>query len=262
MSEQQSVWGRHAAKRQRPIDDLGKNSFERHRDALSARGAAAVAEREKHEQARQVQRTNYEATHQLTTGNLVMDGALTSAHAAYVEDRAARKNQPATEVRPETSARALQACIEFWQRNSESGKTFHESEFNYASLTRCFVARVFGRGLPATPEEVSEAYSECLEKNCLELPRRIDGNGATIRRRGEPSPLPPTLYPQYVWPAQEQAARDAEFTTALAQMMGTDANRKREDSNNRQKSLSELQAEVRAGYRDKLPLDVRGSGVV
>jgi hypothetical protein len=153
--------------------------------------------------------------------------------------------------------------IEFWQRNADSAVNFFESEFNYTSLTNCFVTRVFGRHQPPTPETVSDSFFECREGNHLELPRVVDASGGVVRRRGEPQPIPPTLYPKFVWPQEQAVAREAELQEAFTIMLGTNARRKAEDAANRKVPLAEMQKQVRAGYKpDALPADVIGSRVL
>jgi len=157
-----------------------------------------------------------------------------------------RKPKDAAVATPVISWRSLQALVEFWQRHADAAVNFYESEFNYSSLTNCLVTLVFGRGRPAVVETVAEAYQECLASNHFELPRVVDGSGATIRKRGEPTPLPPTLYPAYVWPAEVAAAEAAAVQQQVDEWL---AGKKKAQKRN----FDDLAKEVRAGYKPPPP---------
>jgi hypothetical protein len=165
--------------------------------------------------------------------------------AASDADREQRRNATAT-TPVTTSWRSLQALIEFWQRHADNAVNFYESEFNYTSLINCLTTMIFGKQRPAIVETVGEAYSECIVGNHLELPRRTDGNGATIRKRGESTPLPPTLYPAYVWPAEAEAARTEELNRQAAEWL---SGKKAAEA----RPFSALQAEVRSGFKAPRP---------
>jgi hypothetical protein len=260
-AEQASPWKKHEA--QRTITDITKNPFERNRDRVAARNTAAAASAANTKKIADESQRHFNQTHQTTNTGALMDRSLADAKAAYDADRLARRNQAPAEVHGVTSMRTIQACIEFWEDHADNAVNFYRSEFNYASLINCFVTRVFGRHHPPTVEEVAEAYAECITGNHLELQRLVDGNGATVRKRGTPQPIPPTLFPAYVWPAQEAAARQEEFQEALAVMLGTSASRKAEDAANRKTPLAEQQKQVRSNYMpDAVPKDVIGSGVL
>jgi catechol 2,3-dioxygenase-like lactoylglutathione lyase family enzyme len=248
---------------QEPITDLTKNAFERNRDAIAARNAAAAATAVDTKRIKDDAQNHFDVTHRRGPTGTVMDPALAAASKNYHADQLARRKQATSEVRGVTSLLALRAMIEFWQRNADSAVNFYESEFNYTSLTNCFVTRVFGRHQAPTPETVSHSYFECLEGNHLELPRAVDANGGIVRRRGQAQPIPPTLYPRFAWPQEEAAARDAEVHEALAVMLGTSARRKAEEAAARKTPLAEQQKQVRANYKpDAVPRDVIGSGVL
>lgn len=265
MSERRKGWGRGPeAEHKQPIEDININPFERDRARVAARHAAAAATAVDTKRIKQDEQRHFDATHRQTPSHsAVMDPSLAAASKNYHADRLARRNQATSEVRGVTSMLALRAMIEFWQRNADSAINFFESEFNYTSLTNCFVTRVFGRHQPPTPETVSDSFFECREGNHLELPRVVDANGGIVRRRGEPQPIPPTLYPKFVWPQEEAAAREAELQEAFTIMLGTNARRKAEDAANRKVPLAEMQKQVRAGYKpDALPADLIGSKVL
>jgi hypothetical protein len=250
-----------------PVTDLAGNAFARDRAKRTAQHAAAASTAADTQTIKEEAQRHFNQTHKTSRTGALMDPSLADASDKYHADRLARGkgSQGTTEVHGVTSLLALRAMIEFWQRNADSAVNFYESEFNYTSLTNCFVARVFGRHQPPTPETVSDSYFECLEGNCLELPRFVDGNGATIRKRGDwrPQPIPPTLFPAHIWPQEEAAARQEEFQEALAVMLGTSGARNAEDAANRRTPLAEQQKQVRANYKaDALPRDVIGSGVL
>jgi hypothetical protein len=249
---------------QKPVTDLTKNAFERNRDRVSAQHAAAAASAADSEKIKDDAQRHFDATHRRTMTGAVMDPSLAAASDKYHADRQARRNHGTTEAHGLTSMRTIQACIEFWEDHADNGVNFYRSEFNYASLVNCFVTRVFGRHRPPTVEEVAEAYAECITGNHLELQRLVDGNGATIRKRGfQSQPIPPTLFPKFVWPSEEAAARDAELRRALDIMLNRDPARKAEDAANRKTPLAEQQKQVRANYKpNALPRDVIGSGVL
>jgi hypothetical protein len=258
--ENASAWKRHETKK--AITDINKNPFERNRDNIAARNAAATASAADTKKIKEGAQKHFDATHRVSRTGRLMDPALAAASDKYHADWLARQNQPTTDVRV-TSMLSLRAIIEFWQRKADSAVHFFESVFNYTSLVNCLTTRIFGRGRPAIPEEVSEAYFECLEGNHLELPRVVDANGATIRKRGQAQPIPPTLFPKFVWPQEEAAARDAELREAFAVMMGTSARRKAEEAAARKTPLAEQQKQVRSSYKpDAVPRDVIGSGVL
>jgi hypothetical protein len=266
MSERRIGWGRgpDGAEHKQPIEDVNTNPFERDRARVAARHAAAAATAVDTKRIKQDEQRHFAARHRQTPSkSAVMDPTLADAYDKHHADRQARRNLSATEVHGVTSLLALRAMIEFWQRNADSAVNFFESEFNYTSLTNCFVTRVFGRHQAPTPETVSDSFFECREGNHLELPRVVDANGGIVRRRGEPQPIPPTLYPKFIWPQEEAAARDAELQEAFAVMTGTSTRRKAEDATNKAKPLAELQKEVRSQFKpDALPADVIGSRVL
>jgi hypothetical protein len=264
MSERKNAWGRGPdAEPERSVADVTKNAFERNRDRIAAQHATAAASAADTKKIKDEAQRHFDATHKRTTTGAVMDQNLADAEAAYTADRQARRNQSTTEVHGVTTMRSLQANIQFWEDNADNAANFFRSEFNYVSLVNCYVTRVFGRHRPPTVEEVAEAYAECIAGNHLELPRRVDGNGATIRKRGERTQLPPTLYPAFCWPQEEIAARDAELRRALDTMLNRDPARQAEDATNRNRPLSELQREVRSQFKpNAVPRDVIGSGVL
>jgi hypothetical protein len=259
--DRQNAFQRREAKK--PITDINKNAFERDRDRVAAQHAAAAASAADTKKIKEDAQEHFDATHRRGPTGRPMDPTLAAASEKYHAERLARGNAPA-EVRGVTTMHALQACIEFWQRNADGALNFFESEFNYTSLTNCFVTRVFGRHQPPTPETVSDSYFECLEGNYLELPRIVDGNGATIRKRGfQSQPIPPTLFPRFIFPQEEAAAREVELRHAVDIMLNRDPARKAEDAANRKTPLAEQQKLVRANYRpDAVPRDVIGSGVL
>jgi hypothetical protein len=263
--EKASPWKKR--EQERPVTDIAANPFERERAKIAARNAASASTAADTQTIRDEAQRHFNQTHKTSRTGALMDPSLADASEKYHADRLARRkgSQGTAEVHGVTSLLALRAMIEFWQRNADSAVNFYESEFNYTSLTNCFVTRVFGWHHPPTPETVSDSYFECLEGNNLELPRFVDGNGATIRKRGDwkPQPIPPTLFPAYIWPQEEATARQKEFQEALAVMLGTGAARKAEDAANRRTPLAEQQKQVRANYKpDALPRDVIGSGVL
>ena len=257
--ENANVWKKHETKK--PVTDITANPFERNLANIAARNAAAAASAADAQRVKDRTEKHFDATHRVSRTGALMDPTLAAADEKYHAELLAR-GKGTTEVRGVTSLLALRAMIEFWQRNADSALNFFESEFNYTSLTNCFVTRVFGRHQPPTPETVSDSYFECLEGNHLELPRVVDANGATIRKRGFRSqPIPPTLFPRFIWPQEEAAARDAELRESLAVMLGTSARRKAEEATARKTPLAEQQKQVRANYKpDAVPRDVIGSG--
>jgi hypothetical protein len=246
-NERKNAWGRGPeAERERPITDINKNPFGAARDKIVERNAAAAVAAADTKKIKDEAQKHFNATHQTTMNGTMMDQPLVEANKAYIADRAARKNQGPAAPAPVTSWRSLQALVEYWQRNADNALNFYESEFNYASLTNCLVTLIFGRQRPAIVETVAEAYSECIVGNHLEPPRRTDGNGATIRKRGEPTSLPPTLYPAYIWPAQVEAATQADLKRQMDEWL---AGKKLAQA----RPLSELRAEVQSGFRAPRP---------
>ncbi len=244
--EKKNSWGRGSeAERERPITDLAKNAFEQRRDKVVARNAAAAAANTV--KIKVEAQEHFDKTHRPTTmTGAAMDQPLIDARGEFDADRAARRKQGSAAPAPITSLRSLQAIIEFWEDHADYAVNFFRSEFNYTSLSNCLTTLVFGRQRPAIVETVAEAYSECLAGNHLELPRRVDGNGATIRKRGEPVPLPPTLYPGYIWAAQAEAATQADLKRQMDEWL---AGKKLAQA----RDFSELQAEVRGGFNTPRP---------
>jgi hypothetical protein len=258
--ENASVWKKHETKRD--ITEFDKNAFGREHDRRVALNAAAAASAVDTKKIKDDAQKHFATTHRQTpSGSAVQDPSLEVASKNYQADRMARRSQGTPQVPAPVSFHAIKAMIEYWLNHANSAVNFFESEFNFTSLTNCFVTRVFGRHQPPTPETVSDSYFECLEGNYLELPRVVDANGATIRKRGFRSqPVPPTLFPKFTFPAEEAAAREAQLQEAFTIMLGTNARRKAEDAANRRVPLAEQQKQVRANYRpDALPADVRGT---
>jgi hypothetical protein len=251
-NEKKNPWGRGPdAEREQPITDLTKNPFERHHDKTVKRNNVAAAAAADTKKIKDEAQKHFNASHQTTMTGTLMDQPLIKARDA---NQVARGNQGPAAPTPVTSWRSLQAMMEFWEDHSDNAVNFFRSEFNYTSLTNCLVTLVFGRQRPAIVETVAEAYHECVVGNHLELPRRVDGSGATIRRRGEPTPLPPTLYPAYVWPAQVEAASREELNRQVIEWLA-------EKKLAQKRPLAELQAEVRKNYKTARPEDRTWNGV-
>lgn len=251
MSERRKGWGRGPeAENKQPVEDISENAFVRDRARIAARNAAAAASAVDTKRIKQDEQRHFEAAHRQTPSkSAVMDPTLAAAKAASDADRLARRSQGTPQALAPVSLHAIRAMIEYWLKHADSAANFFESEFNYTSLVNCAITLMFGRGRPVSPETVSEAYFECLDKNCLELPRVVDANGGIVRRRGEPQPIPPTLYPKFIWPQEENTKREVELQEALAVMLGTSAKRKAEDAANRKVPLAEMQKQVRANYK-------------
>jgi hypothetical protein len=232
-----------------PLADDRKNKFQRHREVDDAQRRDTTSHDNLVKQHAQDNERWLKKTFQPTAaGGTRLPDDLAALKKASDADRAARRNQGAATPTTVTSCRSLQALLEFWQRNTDNAVNFYESEFNYTSLTNCLVTLVFGKHRPATVETVAEAYNICIVGNYLELPRRVDGNGATIRKRGDwkPQSIPPTLYPAYVWPAEVEAVTTQERENQMAEWL---AGKKLAQA----RPFSELQAEVRRGYKTPRP---------
>ncbi len=224
----------------------GQNNRFDQRDERRRAARAASNTQDQREQARESQRADWTHTSDVprTPGGIAAGADLAALKAASDADRAARRNQSSVTPAPVSSWRSLQALVEFWQRNADNAVNFYESEFNYTSLTNCVVTLIFGRGRPATVETVAEAFAICLSGNHLELLRRVDSNGATIRKRGDwkPQSIPPTVYPAYIWPAEVEAATVQERENQMAEWLaGKQIAQAR--------PFAELQAEVRRGFK-------------
>ena len=230
-------------------NDTPKNCFDQQDEARRKARVASDTQGQR-EQARESQRAAW--THQKdvprTPGGIAAGADLVALKAASDADRVARRNQGVVTPAQATSWRSLQALIEYWQRNADNALNFLESEFNYTSLTNCLVTLICGKLQPAIVETVAEAFAICLTGNHLELPRRVDGNGATIRKRSDwkPQPLPPTLYPAHVWPAEVEAATQADLKSQMDEWL---AGKKLAQT----RPLAELRAEVRGGFRTPRP---------
>jgi hypothetical protein len=266
MSERRKGWGRGPeAEHKQPVEDITENAFERNRKAIAARNAAVASAAIDSKKIKDDAQKHFDATHRQTPSrSAVMDPSLAAASKNYHADRLARRSRGTLQVPAPVSLHAIKAMIEYWLKHGDSARSFFESTFNYTSLINATITLMFGRGRPVSPETVAEAYFVCADGNYLELPRVVDANGATIRKRGfQSQPVPPTLFAKFVWPQEEAAVREAELQEAFTIMLGTNARRKAEDAANRKVPLAEMQKQVRAGYKpDALPADLIGSKVL
>lgn len=240
-----NAFERHAVPHSLAADQ--QNPFQKHDAARRAARTASDSQAQR-EQARQTQRQkwNHQGSSPTSAAGVVMDKSVTDAKQAYDADRQAR-GRDASMPMAITSWRSIQALIEYWQRHADNARDFYESEFNYTSLCNAVVTLIFGRRRPATVETVAEAHAACFTGNYLELPRLVDGNGATIRKRGwSPQPVPPAVFPAYIWPAQAEAASQDELKRQMDDWL---AGKKPA----RERPFHELQAEVRSGFKAPRP---------
>jgi len=280
--EKESAWRKHSArlpkKAAEPQGDERRNAFERHADKLTreskvpqagteleidcqnaftrndrvraARKAFASAQPvEDYAARREADRrkwVEHDGSPRTSTGTL-LDAQTQKLKSASDADRIARRSPVQTAAPPlAESWRTVQALIEFWDVHADNAVNFFRSEFNYTSLVNCLLTLIFAKGRPPLVETVAEAFELCVAGNHLETMRITDANGATIRKRGEPVPTPPTLYPAYVFPAQADAANRAEMERQIATWL-------QEKKAAEKLSFADLQRRARANYKPAPP---------
>jgi hypothetical protein len=132
----------------------------------------------------------------------------------------------------------LHACVMSWRLQWPYGQQFINVEFNAVSLNNAIQTRL-ARGEDVSPQLVDAAYQECIAGNHLYTLAHTQ----TVRPRGTVSrPLPPTLFPKYVWPDEAQSLAEAEARASIER-----------DATERQHLLAmdfaDLQKQARQGFK-------------
>jgi hypothetical protein len=134
----------------------------------------------------------------------------------------------------------LEACITSWRL--QDGQRFIPVEFNVTSLNNAIQTRL-GRGEEVSPQLVDAAYQDCIAGNNL----YTLAHAQTVFPRGVVSrPLPPTLFPTFIWPDEAQSIAEAD---ARANVERTEAERKKLLG----MDFAELQKRARSGFKPGNP---------
>jgi hypothetical protein len=132
----------------------------------------------------------------------------------------------------------LKACVLTWRLQWPNGQQFINVEFNAVSLNNAIQTRL-ARGEEVSPQLVDAAYQDCITGNYLYTLDHFQ----TVRPRGTVRrPLPPTLFPKYVWPDEAQSLAEAEARASVER-----------DATERQRLLAmdfaDLQKQARQGFK-------------
>jgi hypothetical protein len=246
LEENASPWKKREA--QQSLQDDRKNRFERHQEVIDAqrRNTNAHDERVEHRESQRRAWTHQSDTHRTVSG-VTLDPLTAKLKVASDADRERRRNAHPVVIPPISTVIAV---IDAWQRSQSH---FFESAFNYSSLVNYIVTGIAEGWLTLSVEAVADAYVWLLQNGYVETApdEYFDPTlNAMVRKRSDTNTLKrpaPTLFPRYIWPAEEAAAREAEIAQAVAHH---EAGRQEAQT----RPFHELQAEVRKSFKPPKPI--------
>jgi hypothetical protein len=228
-----------------PKDDW-KNKFERHQEVIDAQRqntSAFDARVQSREESRRRWNRLDDSAPKTGTG-MPLDSSLVALRDKAEQTRLAKKQPPIIVDIP-----TLRACVGLWRAESPDGvslyQSWEENDWNKEMLNRATQFHI-ANGMPITPALSQAAYNSCVQGNHLDPKKRRGPDGAVVRRRGEPSPLPPVEFPRVIWNDEREAIETAEHERAVAAV-------EKETQRALSMNFEELQAAARKTYKPASP---------
>lgn len=187
------------------VADERKNRFDRHQENVAAERRDTSA----HDQ-RVAKQEKDRATWQRQPDAVAAGGTRLTDELKELKRRErefTKNRKKPTTVNPDV----LNACVMSWRLQWPNGQRFINVEFNPVSLNNAIQTRL-AQGEEASPQLVDAAYQDCITGNHLYTSEHI----RTVWPRGSVRrPLPPTLFPKYVWPDEAQSIAEAEARASI-----------------------------------------------
>lgn len=174
-----------------------------------------------------------------TTSHVPLDAETEAARKAYHADRGNPAEQPQTPQTVQLDQRTYEAVILQWI--STHSDSYYDSNWNFEQLTNCLSDHI-QRGEPFTIALLDVVRAELFEGNHLE-PKPGPRTRGDFARRSAPTPYER----QILTPAEKQELADRQQSAEQSELQAA-----------KHMPLEQLQRNVRRGFRDMRPLDVRG----